>query len=48
MPPILFTLVQGLHTTLDSNENWNTSYPQEGAAFVGNMVSFYGLVDRIY
>ena len=31
----LFTLVQGLHTTLDSNENQNRSYPQEGAASVG-------------
>ena len=48
MPPILFTLVQGLNTTLDSKENKNRSYPHEGAASLGNMVSFYGLVDRIH
>ena len=48
MPPILFTLVQGLHTTLDSKENQSRSYPQDGAVSLGNMVSFYGLVDRIY
>ena len=45
---ILFILVQGLHTTLDSKENYSRSYPLDGAAPLGNMVSFYGLVDRIY
>ena len=41
-------ITQGLHTTLDSKENKNRSYPQEGAASLGNMASFYGLVDKIH
>ena len=48
MPPISFTLVQGLHTALDSKENQNRSFLKEGAASLGNIVSFYGLVHRIY
>ena len=48
MPAVLFTLVQGFHNTLDSKENWYRIYPQEGAASLGNMISFYGLVNSTY
>ena len=53
MPQILFTLVQGLHTTLDFKENLSRSVTQsradlvKSAAFHRNMSSFYGLVGII-